>query len=460
MKVIDKPKYQLYRQNLTTQSRLKNFIVEILLPCLLFGSLGAITWAIRGTSGWGGFDGAILPGFTWAILWYYFCYKRGIDVRSTVFWLGLGIAIGGMLGYGQYVSWIQGKFFVNGIDDTRDINPIIGYIWFWICGAAWGGIGGVLLGWILNKEVSTKTWLLRIIIPLVFALIGAMLVILLPQLFFPNYGQINYVKSSCNDCIRTYKTNLTNMIALMWWIGALVVAIIEKDKNTILCAGILGIGFGFAFAISAMWTLGYAFAPGVIDWWKVWEINMGFFGGILLAIVLYLVLKDFDKLYDINGDLLRPISTEEQKDSTNESSFFPKPHQRASVNLTFSFTILLLIIFYGMTYKLGVNMGLFSTEQVEQYGFPIERVLLLLPLVIVLLLWFIHEYLELIKVLKEDELQVFIIPKIELKLNIFICFIAFVGFITIWPSVIWIIYIFFFIIGLIALFLLEKLNPT
>ena len=38
------------------------------LPMLLFGSMGAITWAIRGTGGWGGIDGTIVPGMTWGLL--------------------------------------------------------------------------------------------------------------------------------------------------------------------------------------------------------------------------------------------------------------------------------------------------------------------------------------------------------------------------------------------------------
>ena len=99
--ISDRSKYQHYREVQATRSRSQNFIVDILLPCLLFGSLGAITWAIRGTSGWGGFDGALVPGFTYALLFYFFMYRRGIDARSIVFWLGLGIAIGGMWGYGQ-----------------------------------------------------------------------------------------------------------------------------------------------------------------------------------------------------------------------------------------------------------------------------------------------------------------------------------------------------------------------
>ncbi|MFH1742318.1 MAG: hypothetical protein ABIH23_25215, partial [bacterium] len=113
MTVTDPEKYQQHRE---ARGPLLGGAVtprELWLAILLFGSIGAITWAIRGSDGWGGIDGTILPGMTWGLLWYYLCYRKGIDAKGISFWLGLGIALGGELGYGQYVSWIQGKFNVG-----------------------------------------------------------------------------------------------------------------------------------------------------------------------------------------------------------------------------------------------------------------------------------------------------------------------------------------------------------
>ena len=72
MTVADKAKYQRHRERGTA-------VYGLWLPILLFGSMGAITWAIRGTGGWGGIDGTIIPGMTWGLLWYYLCYRKGID---------------------------------------------------------------------------------------------------------------------------------------------------------------------------------------------------------------------------------------------------------------------------------------------------------------------------------------------------------------------------------------------
>ena len=44
-------------------------IRELLLTMLLFGGIGGITWAVRGTNGWGGVQGTLIPGMTWGVLW-------------------------------------------------------------------------------------------------------------------------------------------------------------------------------------------------------------------------------------------------------------------------------------------------------------------------------------------------------------------------------------------------------
>jgi hypothetical protein len=126
---------------------------------LLFGSIGAITWAIRGSDGWGGIDGVIVPGLTWALMWYYVCYRKGIDARGIVLWLGMGIALGGELGYGQYVSWIRGMFNVG--ERVIPVAPWVGYVWFVICGIGMGAPGDILLGWVLHGKTSSGVWLIR-----------------------------------------------------------------------------------------------------------------------------------------------------------------------------------------------------------------------------------------------------------------------------------------------------------
>ena len=81
--ISDSDKYQRYVE---TQSKNKVATRELLLSILLFGSMGAITWAIRGTSGWGGVDGTIVPGLTCGLLWTYLCFKSvAIELNMSPF---------------------------------------------------------------------------------------------------------------------------------------------------------------------------------------------------------------------------------------------------------------------------------------------------------------------------------------------------------------------------------------
>ena len=52
----------------------------------------------------------------------------------------------------------------------------------------------------------------------------------------------------------------------MWWLGALLAAILQKDKATQVVGSLLGIGFGIVFAATAARTFGYDVAPAYIDW--------------------------------------------------------------------------------------------------------------------------------------------------------------------------------------------------
>lgn len=157
MNILNQEKYNIHYNHRKSNHGSVNR--ELVLAVLLFGSIGAITWAIRGTAGWGGVDGTVIPGLMWGILWYYVAFRKGIDARGVILWLGLGLALGGELGYGQYTSWIRGIFYVG--EGTIPIKPWLGYFWFAMCGIGWAGPGGIILGWALGRRVSIRIWVIR-----------------------------------------------------------------------------------------------------------------------------------------------------------------------------------------------------------------------------------------------------------------------------------------------------------
>lgn len=438
MTVTDKVKYQRHREARTA-------VHGLWLPMLLFGSMGAITWAIRGTGGWGGIDGTIVPGMTWGLLWYYLCHRKGIDARGIPLWLGLGIALGGELGYGQYVSWIRGKFEVG--NAIIPVAPWIGYAWFVICGTGWGAPGGILLGWALDAKASRRRWLARLLVPLGVGFVGWLLVRACPSLFFPNYNLDLYVGELDRHLTRTVETNTQNFVVAAWWVGALLVAALQRDRATLTIGALIGGGFGIGFTLAALWCLGYSYAPDYIDWWKMWELNAGFNLGLLYAAALYWAMRRVDKVHHPNGD---PLGGD------TEAVLSPNLlERRRNISLLLALCLLLFIMFFGASYKVGVLLDFYKESDVDQYTWPLARVALFAPAAVLILGVTAYKIARIVWLSRTRTWRNFGIPRLPERMADLMTVIGAVGAATIWPSKIGALYALFLCL---ALFAFHRLN--
>ncbi|MCF6286378.1 MAG: hypothetical protein L3K26_14475 [Candidatus Hydrogenedentes bacterium] len=506
MAVIDEAKYQRYRAEKTTRSPAATLYHELVLPVLLFGSMGAITWAIRGTSGWNGVDGTIVPGLTWGLLWYYLCWRKGIDARGVVLWLGLGIAIGGELGYGPYVSWIRDIFQVA--DGTISIAPWHGYLWFTICGIGWAAPGGIALGWALSKRSSALDWTLRIILYAVVIalawwpvvnLVSKFFVSLCPSLLYPHYGTGIYQGVLDENQVRTVYTNSQNFAFLLWWIVALAVAAIRRDRATLIVGAILGSGFGVGFVLSALWCLGYSYAPGYVDWWKVWELQAGFNLGLLCVVALLWAIRQVDAAHDEQGNPLgradckiAPMPDAERRRSISSvpilcavlifaflegffwtgaflaalyavtlcfASFSATPdtaiEARARAALSFTVFLLLFVLLRGATTNAGVVLGLYDIGATDQYAWPTPRIFLFVPIVLVLVAWLLHHLWKNVQPSSETLASPSDASLIGVRVADLMTLTGVVGAITIWPAKIGVLYAIFIAI---AFFAFNRIN--
>jgi hypothetical protein len=437
MIVSDKAKYARHRERRTR-------FYGLWLPMLLFGSIGAIAWAIRGTSGWGGIEGTIIPGMTWGLLWYYLCHRNGIEARGIPLWLGLGIALGGELGYGQYVSWIQGKFQVG--DATIPVAPWNGYAWFVICGIGWGAPGGIALGWALSAKASPGRWLVRLLVPLGAACAGWLLVQTCPWSFFPNYSLGLYADKVDHHLIRTVYTNTQNFVVAVWWVATLLVAALQKDRATLTIGAIIGGGFGIGFSLAALWCLGYSYAPGYIDWWKMWELNTGFNLGLLYVVALYWATGRVDKSHRPNGD---PLDEGAAKSPPNLLE------RRRGMALILSAGLLLYVLFSGASSNVGVLLGLYKESAVDQYAWPAARMALFAPAAVLILGVCAYQIGRLVWLTRTPASRDFEIPRLPERMADLMALIALVGAATIWPSQIGVLYALFLCL---ALFAYHRLN--
>ena len=131
--------------------------------------MGGFYWAIRGTTGYGGETGGMLAGFGWALLWYGLSRagagagRRPYGGPWMLLAISLGIALGGMTGYGVYISWVRGTYCLNYPELCRPVSVWTGYGMLFLCGLHWGGNAGCFMAWCApRRPLRWYDWAMRI----------------------------------------------------------------------------------------------------------------------------------------------------------------------------------------------------------------------------------------------------------------------------------------------------------
>lgn len=263
--------------------------------CLIMGLMGAFFWAIRGSSGFGGYQGGLYAGLGWAIIWYFFA---NLDGQRALRPYGgprvfaaiiLGVGFGGMTGWGVYTAWVQGIFHYNAPDAAREIAPWTGYLALFFCGFHWGGNAGAFLAWCAPAVKTTwRTWAGRITAAVIGAVVVHQTIRFFPQLFFPFYAEGIYGNPDYATVQRTLGAipNIGRHIGI--FLGFLAFEALRRDWRAVKVMLTVSLGFALGLSIGAWWHTfhGHELA---IDWWKNWEMVSGFGGGLglALAFVLY-----------------------------------------------------------------------------------------------------------------------------------------------------------------------------
>jgi len=170
---------------------------------LLFALLGAFFWAIRGTGGYGGSQGGTLAGLGWAMLWFGFsrfaggARQRPYGSGHMVAAIAVGIAFGGLTGYGVYTAWIRGSFYLDYPDGERAIGAWTGYVMMFFCGLHWGGIPGAFMAWVGPGRASTRfLWIGRWTAGIGAAVFAGWIVREFPGAFLPFYDEGIYTDAN------------------------------------------------------------------------------------------------------------------------------------------------------------------------------------------------------------------------------------------------------------------------
>ena len=84
-----------------------NLADDLVLPTLLFMALGAMTWAVRGSSGFGAVNGCVFAGVTWGAAWWFIARDPAArqSRRYSSGWIILALTIG--IGISGNRGWMQ-----------------------------------------------------------------------------------------------------------------------------------------------------------------------------------------------------------------------------------------------------------------------------------------------------------------------------------------------------------------
>ncbi|MCC6794387.1 MAG: hypothetical protein IT366_04655 [Candidatus Hydrogenedentes bacterium] len=284
---------------------------NLVLPTLLFASLGAMSWAVRGCSGYGGSAGCLFAGVLWGAAWWFIAREPGPvqSRRYTSGWIILALCVGfyiaGGRGWAQWWTLYEGRLQTNASkNEFVDIAPIYGYAWVFLSAVPWAGIGACMLAWCGDaaRPNNGKEWLLWIakwILRIGSGYVGARLALYLfaeyPNVFLPIYGQIEdrYKDLVANPNLRRMMNdNRSATMHLGLYLGFLMFEVLRRDWRNVTLIATVGLINGVGWALFMNFARVSAFG---FNWWRVWESSGGISIGIAYGVAYYLVNRPLNE---------------------------------------------------------------------------------------------------------------------------------------------------------------------
>ncbi|HQO33782.1 MAG TPA: hypothetical protein PLG59_03920 [bacterium] len=274
---------------------------DLVLPIILFAALGGMTWAVRGCSGFGGSDGCLFAGVTWGVAWWFIARDAGgtQSRRYASGWIILALAAG--ISYSGGRGWMQWPSFFEGHLQTNyqagEFVPIsrkYGFLWLFIAGVPWAGLGACLLAWCGSKRTTRIwQWAIRIACGVGVAYLARYLYNAYPQFFLPLYNSMEaqYRDLDANPNLRRLMNDCRNAIFhLGLFLGFLAYEIGRRDWKNVTLISTVGVVNGIGWAAFQNWKWSAVFWPGAsFNFWRCWESSGGISIGIAYGIAYFLV---------------------------------------------------------------------------------------------------------------------------------------------------------------------------
>ncbi|MGO8926825.1 MAG: hypothetical protein ACLQU3_08045 [Limisphaerales bacterium] len=272
---------------------------DLLLPTLLFAALGGMTWAVRGCSGFGGEMGCIFAGVTWGTAWWFIAREPGSrqSRRYSSGWIILALTVG--IGMAGARGWMQWPSFFNGrlMTDASagkfvPIPRIYGFIWLFIAGMPWAGLGACLLAWCGSRRpFPAWLWAVRLGCGLGAMYLALILFRNLPEVFLPLYGPLKaqYQDFQSNPNLgRLVHDNRAAIQHLGLYLGFLLFEAGRRDWKGVKLILTVGVLNGLGWALCQNWQWAARLWPDAhFNFWRCWESSGGISIGIAYGVAYY-----------------------------------------------------------------------------------------------------------------------------------------------------------------------------
>ena len=277
-----------------------DFVHDFILPTLLFVVLGAMTWAIRGCSGFGAMNGCAFAGVTWGAAWWFIARDPGAHQSRPyhsgwiILALTVGIGVSGNRGWMQWPSFFEGHLQTN--TPKGEFVPIArsyGFLWLFIAGVPWAGLGACVLAWCnSDRPAKVRDWAFRIICGIGMAVLARSLFAHFPEVFLPLYKTIQsqYADFKANPNLRRlFGDNRAAIMHLGLYLGFLMAEVLRRDWRNVTLISTVGLVNGIGWSICQNWKWAPGFWPDAhFNFWRCWESCGGISIGLAYGIAYYL----------------------------------------------------------------------------------------------------------------------------------------------------------------------------
>lgn len=279
----------------------RSIVDDLLLPTLLFAALGGMSWAVRGSSGYGAMAGCIFAGVLWGVAWWYLAFDPNGEAsrRYSSAWIVLAVTVGlgisGARGWMQWPSFFEGRLQTNyAAGEFVPIGRGYGFAWLFIAGVPWAGIGACLLAWCGSlRETRAWHWGIRLACGIGGAFLARYLFDALPQFFLPLYGELQerYQDLETNPNLRRLIND--SRLAIMHlgcYLGLLGYEAVRREGKNVILILTVGLVNGAGWSLLQNWKWAPDLWPGAnFNWWRCWESSGGISIGVAYGLAYFLV---------------------------------------------------------------------------------------------------------------------------------------------------------------------------